>query len=351
MCSPHQHPIPRGVAFCPSIATSDTICSASSSPNTSRPARSKRSSLLLSSRCTICRLTGFPCNCQEVSSLTLYHFLGPTIAALTTSLTGRNLHQCMRAASNILDIELDYPMLPNLKKRKSASDLLSDQSAKRVASMTPIQYQPRPSPRPQVQTPPLVPQPVPQAHPQPSVPPRAVSIQPRPAPEAKSSSAEGYGVFQSKTPSNGYNVFQSNPTARKRGRPSKAEKEAQSRAFSSSYTTSTHVPISPKPTIQPAQGSPALPIAAPPSSYTTPSHFASAGLPDSRAPRGGDSAQPRGLPQGYKEHPTSGNMVKSEKSPSIGNLVTSDPPSDQRSAPRPLVRPPTRDPPPVPNSA
>lgn len=261
------------------------------------------------------------------------------------------MHQCMRAASNMLDIELDYPVLPNLKKRKSASDLLSDPSAKRVASMTPIQYQPRPSPRPQVQTPPLVPPPVPQPHPQPALPPRAVSIQPRPALDAKTSPAEGYGVFQSKAPLNGYSVFQSNPTARKRGRPSKAEKEAQSRASSSSYTTSTHVPISPKPTIPPAQGSPALPLAAPPSAYTTPSHFASPGLPDARAPRGGDNAQPRGLPQGYKERPTSGNTVNSEKSPSIGNLVTSDPPPDQRSAPGPLVGPPTRDPPPVPNSA
>lgn len=244
-------------------------------------------------------------------------------------------------------------MLPNLKKRKSASDLLSDQSAKRMASMTPIQYQPRPSPRPQAQTPPLAPQPIPQIYPQTSVPQRAVSIQPRPAHEAKSSPAEGYSVFQSKTPSNGYSVFQSNPTARKRGRPSKAEKEAQARASSSSYTTSTHVPISPKP-IQPAQGSPALSVAAPPSSYTNPAHYAPTGHPDARVPRGGsigDTSQPRGLPQGYKEQPTSGNMVKSEKSPSIGNLVTSDPPTDQRSAPRPFVGPPTRDPPPVPNSA
>lgn len=280
--------------------------------------------------------------------------LYPNCCVLTTSMAGRNMHQCMHAASNMLGIDLDYPILPNLKKRKSTSDLLSDQSAKRVASLTPIQYQPRSSPHPQVQTPPLVPQPTPQIQSQPGVAPRAVNIQPRPAPEAKVSPAEGYGVFQSKTPSNGYGVFQSNPTARKRGRPSKAEKEAQARASSSSYTTSTHVPISPKPVLQPAQRSPALPLAAPPSSFATPARYVPTGPPDSRVPRGGstsDNAQPRGLTQGLTEHATSGNMVKSEKSPSIGNLVTSDSPTDQRNAPRPLAGPPTREPPPVPNSA
>lgn len=279
----------------------------------------------------------------------------PDVAALTMILSGRNMHQCMRAASNMLDIELDYPMLPNLKKRKSANDLLSDPSAKRVASMTPIQYQPRPSPRPQVQTPPLMPQPAPQLHSQPGMPSRAVSIQPRPAPETKSLPPEGYSVFQSRTPSNGYSVFQSNPTARKRGRPSKAEKEAQARASSSSYTTSAHVPISPKPIIQPTQASPALSTTAPPPSYTTPAHYVSAGGSDSRVPRGGstsDNTHPHGLPQGYKEQPTSASTVKSEKSPSIGNLVTSDSSTDQRITPRPLVAPPpSRDPPPVPNSA
>lgn len=354
----HNHQIyPGCLSFVPRLQPLTKLRSASSSLSTSRPAKLRRTSLSLLSRRTICRRTGSPCNYQEVSSLrrtplVLTHL---RIAFLTAILPGRNMHQCMRAASNMLDIELDYPILPNLKKRKSASDLLSDPSAKRVASMTPIQYQPRPSPRPQVQTPPLAPQPTPQIHPQPSIPPRAVSIQPRPAPEAKSSPAEGYGVFQSKTPSNGYSVFQSNPMARKRGRPSKAEKEAQARASSSSYTTSIHVPISPKPAIQPAQGSPALPLAAPPPSYTTPAHYTSSELSDSRVPRGGstsENAQPRGLPQGYTEHPTSGNMVKSEKSPSIGNLVTSDPPpTEQRSTPRPLVGPPSRDPPPVPNSA
>lgn len=343
-------------AYCPSTAISLTqISSASSSLNISKPVRSIQTSLLPLSRCTICRLTGFQCNCQEVSSAPRIRPHAPDLCKpLTTTPTGRNMHQCMRAASNMLDIELDYPMLPNLKKRKSANDLLTDQSAKRVASMTPIQYQPRLSPRPQVQTPPLPPQPIPQLHSQPAVPQRAVSIQPRPLSEAKSSPSEGYSVFPSKISSNGYSVFQSNPTARKRGRPSKAEKEAQARASSSSYTTGTHVPISPKPAIPPAQGSPALPLAAPPSTYTTPAHYAPTGLHDSRVPRvgsAGDNAQPRGLPQGYKEPLTSGNSVKSEKSPSIGNLVTSDPPTEQRSAPRPIVGPPTRDPPPVPNSA
>lgn len=291
------------------------------------------------------------------------------------------MHQCMRAASSMLDIDLDLPSMPNLKKRKSANDLLTDQAPKRVASMaTPILYQP--PPRPHAQTPPL-PQPSPQL-PQPVPALRAVNIQPRPTSDVKPPTAEGYSVFPSKTPSNGYGVFQSNPTGRKRGRPSKAEKEAQARASSTSHIATGPIPISPKPAVQPGHASvtgpgaamgPGLPSGPPPGpppgppsgppsgspsgppsgpppgpSYSTYAAVASA---DPRVPRAGSvgmSSLPRGMSQGYADQPKT--VAKSEKSPSIENLVTAESPNEQqRGAPSPLVAPHTRDPPPVTNSA
>lgn len=284
------------------------------------------------------------------------------------------MHQCMRAASSMLDIDLDLPSMPNLKKRKSANDLLTDQAPKRVASMaTPILYQP--PPRPHAQTPPL-PQPSPQLPP-PVPASRAVNIQPRPTSDVKPPTAEGYSVFPSKTPSNGYGVFQSNPTGRKRGRPSKAEKEAQARASSTSHIATGPIPISPKPAAQPGHASVTAPGAAvgpgpqsgPTSGPTTsgpppgplsgtpagPSYstYAAVASADPRVPRAGSvgiSSLPRGMAQGYADQPKT--VAKSEKSPSIENLVTADSPDEQqRGAPSPLVVPHTRDPPPVTNSA
>ncbi|KAG6365146.1 hypothetical protein INS49_006753 [Diaporthe citri] len=254
---------------------------------------------------------------------------------------GRNMHQCMRAASQLLDRELQLPSLPNLK-RKSVSDF-SEHVPKRVASMTPIQYQPRPPPLPQ-------PLPLPQPQPQPSQlhQPVATSraIQPRPSSDSKQPTAEGYGVFQSKSPSNSYGVFQSNPTVRKRGRPSKAEKEAQARANSANYPTSTPVPISPKPAISPAT------VTTPVTSHaSTRTAYQTATRPaDSRSTGGGNTGaageMARSIPKHYTE------QTKSEKSPSIGNLVTPDPPREPHSgSPTSLVRPAVRDAPPVTNSA
>lgn len=257
------------------------------------------------------------------------------------------MHQCMRAASSMLDVELELPSVPNLKKRKSASDLL-EQAPKRVASMSHIPYQPRPPSRPQDQVQPL-PQPSPQLpqHP-PGGLPRILNIQPRPAPDANQPTPEGYGVFQSKTSSNGYGVFPSNPAGRKRGRPSKAEKEAQARANPSSHTTAGPVPISPKPGPQP----PAASVAGPGAQYSGPvQNYTAAGPAESRDASGaGGMSLSRVVPQSYAE-PLASTM-RSEKSPSIGNLVTSDsPPEQYRSAPPPIVGPHTRDPPPVSNSA
>lgn len=258
------------------------------------------------------------------------------------------MHQCMRAASSMLDTDLSIPSVPNLKKRKSSDLLQGDQTQKRLASMPHILYQPRPPSQPQVQTPPL-PQPSPQL-------PHQINIQPRPPQDAKQPITEGYGVFQSKTPSNGYNVFQSNPAGRKRGRPSKAEKEAQARANASSLATTGPVPISPKPVVQATQGqgapTPPLPGSVP--SYKTYASAASAPSvssatsADSRDPRGGVGGQKLPPMNAYQEYPDRpASTINSEKSPSIGNLVTSDQPADQqpRNEPKPIGTPHSRDPP------
>lgn len=265
------------------------------------------------------------------------------------------MHQCMRAASSMLETDLSVPTVPNLKKRKSSDLLGGDQAQKRLASMPHVLYQPRAPSQPQAQTPPL-PQPSPQL-------PHQINIQPRPPPDTKQPITEGYGVFQSKTPSNGYNVFQSNPAGRKRGRPSKAEKEAQARANSSSLATTGPVPISPKPAIQSAQGQgvPTPPIPGSVHSYNT--YAAAAAAPsapsgqsldsrDSRVGLGGQKLPPINAYQEYPERKAS--SINSEKSPSIGNLVTSDPPADQqhRGESAQIGRPHTRDPPiPVTNPA
>lgn len=255
------------------------------------------------------------------------------ILLLTLSATGRNMHQCMHAASQLLDRELQLPSLPNLK-RKSVSDF-SEHVPKRVASMTPIQYQPRPPPLPQ-------PQPLAQPH-QPVATSRA--IQPRPSSDPKQPAAEGYGVFQSKSPSNGYGVFQSNPTVRKRGRPSKAEKEAQARANSINFPTSTPIPISPKPAISPATGTSVVGHASTRSAYQTATR-----PPDSRLTGGGNMGVVGELASGFPRHYT--EQAKSENTPSIGNLVTPDPPREpHRASSTSLVGPTARDPPPVTNSA
>lgn len=267
------------------------------------------------------------------------------LSPLTVSATGRNMHQCMRAASQLLDRELQLPSLPNLK-RKSVSDF-SEHVPKRVASMTPIQYQPRPPPLPQP-LPLAQPQPQPQPQPPQLHQPTATSraIQPRPSSDPKQTTAEGYGVFQSKSPSNGYGVFQSNPTVRKRGRPSKAEKEAQARANSANYPTSTPIPISPKPAISPAAAT--TPVVSHASTRTA--YHTATRPPDSRSTGASSTGVAgevaRSLPKHYTE------QAKSEKSPSIGNLVTPDPAREpHRGSPPSLVGPAVRDPPPVTNSA
>ncbi|KAI1858311.1 uncharacterized protein JN550_012761 [Neoarthrinium moseri] len=114
---------------------------------------------------------------------------------------GRNMYQCMGAVEKILPVH--FPQPPNLStlKRKSIGEQ-SDQPLKRQAIITPTE---------------------------PNYPPR--NIQPRPP-------ANGYAAVPVSSPS-------VTSTGKKRGRPSKADKEAQARA---NYARSTeYAPITPAP--------------------------------------------------------------------------------------------------------
>ncbi|OIW33888.1 hypothetical protein CONLIGDRAFT_640965 [Coniochaeta ligniaria NRRL 30616] len=173
---------------------------------------------------------------------------------------GRNIRQCLRATELMFNMQLQPPAVPSLK-RKSLGDI-SEQLPKRQAIMSPIEPQAYPAarsfgshgvsqtqhqlqPQTQLQIPPhLQHQPPPsslaQLQPQPQAQP--VNIQPRPAPNgfAASPSTSSPKVSTS-TPSS---------TGRKRGRPSKADREAWARANATqttSYAPITPAPIAPQP--------------------------------------------------------------------------------------------------------
>lgn len=265
--------------------------------------------------------------------------------------TGRNLRQCWSLANSMLETDLSPPRVPNLKKRKSG-DLLGDPVQKRLASMPQAAY-------PHASLLPSQPSSLP--HPPPQFPmpiqPRPLAPTPTPASESKQvSSTEGFGVYQSTTPSNGYSMFQSNPAARKRGRPSKADKEAQARVNVGSLGRNSPVPISPKPAIQPIQGHgepiqrapiPGAPTIVEPLQRPSTQREPSQGTPTQGAtiPTAGTSysqyAEPsmRGGPGGqrlpplgnYQQYPERiASAIKSENSPTIENLVSIEPPAERQ---------------------
>lgn len=169
---------------------------------------------------------------------------------------GRNIRQCHRATELMFNMHLPPPAVPSLK-RKSFGDI-SEQLPKRQAIMSPTEPQAYPTsrsfgshgvsqtqhqlqPQSQLQLPPhLQHQPPPSSslpQLQPQLQAQPVNIQPRPAPNgfAASPSTSSPKVSTS-TPSG---------TGRKRGRPSKADREAWARANASQ--TTTYAPITPAP--------------------------------------------------------------------------------------------------------
>lgn len=207
------------------------------------------------------RLTGWRCNFPAVGSnspATCYPYHDPSDSAPLSA--GRNLRQCHQATEVMFNMHLQPPTVPSLK-RKSFGDI-SEQLPKRQAIMSPIEPQayatsrsfgshgvgqthPQLQPQPQVQphhqpyqAAPL--HSLPQLQPQPPVPP--INIQPRPAPN---------GITAAPTTSSP-TVLTSTPTGtgRKRGRPSKADKEAWARANAAQqtgYAPITPAPIAPQP--------------------------------------------------------------------------------------------------------
>lgn len=174
--------------------------------------------------------------------------------------TGRNIRQCLRATELMFNMHLQPPTVPSLK-RKSFGDI-SEQLPKRQAITSPIESQAYPAarsfgshgvsqtqhqlqPQSQLQIPPhLQHQPPPSSVPQlqPQLQSLPVNIQPRPAPNG----------FAASPPTSSPNVSTSTPsgTGRKRGRPSKADREAWARANATqttSYAPITPAPIAPQP--------------------------------------------------------------------------------------------------------
>ncbi|KAL1878814.1 hypothetical protein VTK73DRAFT_7467 [Phialemonium thermophilum] len=145
--------------------------------------------------------------------------------------SGRNMMQCLQAAEVMFDMRMSPPPMPVLK-RKSLGDI-SEHLSKRQALMSPLEPQPYSAPRSfNFQS----------AHAT-----QPVNIQPRPA-----SNPNGYPLASPSAPSP--TVSASNPqppSGRKRGRPSRAQREAWARAnpspSSSGYTPITPVPIAPLP--------------------------------------------------------------------------------------------------------
>ncbi|KAH8674063.1 hypothetical protein BX600DRAFT_509263 [Xylariales sp. PMI_506] len=162
--------------------------------------------------------------------------------------TGRNMYQCMGALEKILPVHLpSHPNLPSLK-RKSVSDA-SDQQLKRQIVVTPIES---------------------------AVPPR--NIQPRPPPFVPN----GFASVQS-----GAGSPSVTSTGKKRGRPSKADKEAQARA---NYSRSMEfAPITPAP----------APLAPHREYASSPGYEIAPGNPTDQRER------KRGRPEGHERSPTS----------------------------------------------
>src|SRR3569833_59860 len=134
--------------------------------------------------------------------------------------TGRNLNQCMRAAQNMGLMHLQPPIMPPMKRK--SPDTLGEPAQKRLA-ITPVEPQPMNYHHPRIQPRPLQPQ-------------------------------NGY---QATPPAASPTVPQAS-IGRKRGRPSKADKEAQARAnapVSFAHPT-TPVPLAPHPPPPRAQMAP-----------------------------------------------------------------------------------------------
>ncbi|KAI1641054.1 hypothetical protein F4809DRAFT_637178 [Biscogniauxia mediterranea] len=122
---------------------------------------------------------------------------------------GRNMNQCLGAVDNMFQAKFPPPNLTS--KRKSLSDLV-EHSAKRQAIIAPVE-------------PPLAP---------------ARVIQPRPPPPNGYSPAPSIGNSPAATTT-------MTTTGKKRGRPSKADKEAQAQARAAYSRPTEYAPITPAP--------------------------------------------------------------------------------------------------------
>ncbi|KAJ9154760.1 hypothetical protein NKR23_g2433 [Pleurostoma richardsiae] len=205
---------------------------------------------------------------------------------------GRNMNQCFQAAESMFNAPMQPPPITTLK-RKSLSDQAAEQQAapKRLAMMaSPIE-------------PPLtLAQPPAQ---------RNVNIQPRPSPTSSSAAPNGYSVFHS-TVSAPANTGPP-PATRKRGRPSKADKEAW-QARTSGFQHINYAPISPAP-IAPAPQPRQVSVTASGPPPVPPAYRVSPG-PDNTKPK-------------KKGRPPADSSSKLRQQP--GTILDPAPPAGQRS--------------------
>ncbi|KAI1495589.1 hypothetical protein F5X99DRAFT_425929 [Biscogniauxia marginata] len=138
------------------------------------------------------------------------HNVEPNWMSMQLPGVGRNMNQCLGAVENMFHVKFPPPNLSNFK-RKSLSDLV-DHPAKRQAVMAPVE-------------PPLAP---------------ARVIQPRPPPPNGYSPAPSIGNSPASTTT-------MTTTGKKRGRPSKADKEAQAQARAAYSRPTEYAPITPAP--------------------------------------------------------------------------------------------------------
>ncbi|KAI1330375.1 hypothetical protein F5Y16DRAFT_15979 [Xylariaceae sp. FL0255] len=136
---------------------------------------------------------------------------------------GRNMKQCVGAAENMFNMKFPPPNLGQLGKRKSLGDIQDHHAPKRLA-MAPFE-------------PPLAP---------------ARVIQPRPPPN---------GFQPPVAPPSAPSVSTVTATGKKRGRPSKADKEAQAQARAVYARPTEYTPITPAPPVVPQVAPPAPPLA------------------------------------------------------------------------------------------
>lgn len=209
------------------------------------------------------------------------------------------MSQCLRAAETMFDKQFLPPVMPMFKRK--SFDETSEQILKRQAVMSPMERQAYPAPRSFGSQNASTAQPV--------------SIQPRPSPNGYAAASPSVSAAPvSVTPPVAM------PPGRKRGRPSKADKEARARARANVSQSAGYTPITP---------APIAPLPAPPTPQQTYSPSPSA----TSAYQISSESAPEPKPNKKSRPPAPDNQQQSEDVPrSVQGMVTSSESAGQQTA-------------------